>query len=106
MCSNATHLNFSRQGTVTILPQAVTDGTNLGVEAAEALGKPLLVLTLRDATDIPTAREAFMAWLQEHNIVVLNINGPRESSVPGIYAKSKVLFTDLFAAALALRAGE
>ena len=81
------------------MPQEVADGTNLGMEAARALGKPLLVLALEDALNFAAAQKRFLSWLQEHDIVVLNINGPRESSVPGIHARSKKLFADIFAAA-------
>mmetsp|Transcript_10110 Transcript_10110/g.24435 ORF Transcript_10110/g.24435 Transcript_10110/m.24435 type:complete len:216 (-) Transcript_10110:79-726(-) len=86
-------------GTLTILPKDVLDGTNLGMEAVKALGKPQLVFTFADAADIPAARKKFLAWLQQNNIQVLNINGPRESSVPGIYAKSKALFLGIFVGA-------
>ena len=87
-------------GTLTILPQKVMDGTNLGIRAVEALGKPLLVFGLEDASDFLAAEERFVTWLRDHDILILNINGPRESSVPGVYAKSKDLFAHIFAAAL------
>ncbi|CAE7661193.1 unnamed protein product, partial [Symbiodinium necroappetens] len=82
--------------TLTILPNDVLDGTNLGMKAVEALGKPQLLFTLAEAGDIPRAREKFLTWQEQNNIQVLNINGPRESSVPGIYEKSKALFLGIF----------
>ncbi|CAK9102800.1 Tudor and KH domain-containing protein, partial [Durusdinium trenchii] len=78
-------------GTLTILPEATTDHTNLGIDATMAMKKPLLVLRSFDPHE-----GTFTKWLQDNNVQVLNINGPRESSIPGINAESKVLFERLF----------
>lgn len=82
-------------GTLTILPEATTDHTNLGIDATMAMKKPLLVLRSFDPHE-----GTFTKWLQDNNVQVLNINGPRESSIPGINAESKVLFERLFRRAL------
>lgn len=78
-------------GTLTILPKAtiIVDGTNLGIQVVKALKKPLLVLgAVWRSEDI----KVFKTWLQENDIRVLNINGPRESSAPGIHLECKTLF--------------
>eukprot|EP00928_Gymnodinium_smaydae_P074820 TRINITY_DN57836_c0_g1_i1.p1 TRINITY_DN57836_c0_g1~~TRINITY_DN57836_c0_g1_i1.p1 ORF type:complete len:185 (+),score=20.04 TRINITY_DN57836_c0_g1_i1:40-594(+) len=80
-------------GTLTILLHHVADGTNLGLDVVLALGKPTLILDLKDeASD----KRTFASWLQEHHIEVLNLNGPRESSSPGINERCTNLFKDWF----------
>mmetsp|Transcript_8732 Transcript_8732/g.20791 ORF Transcript_8732/g.20791 Transcript_8732/m.20791 type:complete len:188 (-) Transcript_8732:124-687(-) len=85
---------WDSSGTLTVLPQAVKDGTNLGIAAVNALKRPMLTFTMQE--DSATARKMFCDWLRDHSIEVLNINGPRESSVPGIHEASKAIFEDLF----------
>lgn len=84
-------------GTVTIQPGPVKDGTNLGVEAVKALpGKPMLILSLQNE-DID--RQTFLRWIAGNSVDVLNVNGPRESSSPGIGIRCLALFEDWFASA-------
>lgn len=100
------------RGTLTILPKdaAIVDGTNLGIQVVKALKKPLLVLgAVWRSEDIEVFKKWLQEWfrfeselgsetrapntveqdlsqsLQENDIRVLNINGPRESSAPGIH---------------------
>lgn len=98
----------------------VVDGTNLGIDVVKALKKPLLVLgaTWKSGDDLVfktwlqdwdvkqicsywqymAFRMRFgmcVAWFcfgfQENEIRVLNINGPRESSMPGIHDESHLV---------------
>mmetsp|Transcript_106298 Transcript_106298/g.295749 ORF Transcript_106298/g.295749 Transcript_106298/m.295749 type:complete len:203 (-) Transcript_106298:31-639(-) len=82
-------------GTLTILPNSVKDGTNLGMEAAKALGKPLLIVRLLDHH---ADRQAVEEWLRKHELEIVNVNGPRESSSPGIRATCLPIFEQWFAA--------
>ena len=60
------------------LPQG---GTLLTLEEAHALGRPHLVVNLGRAPDPGQAAR----WLQQSGAGVLNVAGPRESTVPGIH---------------------
>lgn len=79
---------FDSSGTLVLHPgHAIADGTNLTIEAARALGRPLLIASVEDVT----AAAEFAAWLQEHRVEVLNIAGPRESQSPGIGEAAEAL---------------
>jgi hypothetical protein len=56
-------------------------GTALTVDYALNLERPNMVVDLLG----PTTPEQVRKWLEENDVVVLNIAGPRESSSPGIY---------------------
>lgn len=67
------------------------DGTALTIETARALAKPLLVVDLGAGKEVaPVA-----AWLREEGVRVLNVAGPRESTVPGIYADARAFIDRL-----------
>ncbi len=63
------------------------DGTGLTIEWASRLSKPTLVVDLATPTD--TA--AIADWLEGERATVLNVAGPRESTVPGIRAAAAEL---------------
>lgn len=56
-----------------------TDGTKLTGDAAKKHGKPVFFTELGKKPDVP----AFRKWIEDHNIRLLNIGGPRESFAPG-----------------------
>ena len=68
-------------------------GTRLTHEIAMAQGKPCFHIDLASET-IPL--EPLRAWLREHNVRVLNVAGPRESTVPGIAQRTRELLGALF----------
>lgn len=70
------------------------DGTLLTVETARALGRPLRVLDPGIESDVGLVAE----WLRAEAVRVLNVAGPRESSVPGIYAEARAFVTRLLGA--------
>lgn len=81
-----TRLNVRDSDATLILTQgkeiaALDDGTGLTVEWASRLSKPYLVVDLNQPTD----PDGVAQWLQGASILVLNVAGPRESTVPGIY---------------------
>lgn len=68
-----------------------TGGTAFTISCAKKLQKPCLVFDLQKKVN----RQRFNDWLNDNNICVLNIAGPRESHQPGFIASraSKILVT-------------
>lgn len=77
------------------LPEKIKDGTLLTIKHAKEKRKPYLLV---ESTDKSTAKIAFRDWIREHQIKVLNVAGPRETSSPGIYNQTcellKLLLSD------------
>ncbi|HYQ90619.1 MAG TPA: putative molybdenum carrier protein [Candidatus Competibacteraceae bacterium] len=67
-------------------------GTALTVQRARQQGKPLHWIDL----EIPSGVEETARWLEQHQIRVLNVAGPRESEQPGIYAQAFTYLQRLF----------
>ncbi len=63
------------------------DGTGLTIEWASRLSKPTLVVDLATPTDTAGIAD----WLEGERAKVLNVAGPRESTVPGIRAAAAEL---------------
>ncbi|UCD75756.1 MAG: putative molybdenum carrier protein [Phycisphaerales bacterium] len=78
--------------TLIISPTPLQGGTALTEQRAGAQSRPCLVI---DPTD-SDATEKAGAWLDEHNIQILNIAGPRESESPGIHDSAAAFLLDLF----------
>jgi hypothetical protein len=74
------------------LPLEITDGTKLTIKYAQALLKPLFIVDLANCKKI---NEEFYSWLKKNNISILNVAGPRESSVEGIYQKTYDKFAEM-----------
>ncbi|MCC6698051.1 MAG: putative molybdenum carrier protein [Candidatus Hydrogenedentes bacterium] len=68
-------------GTLVLTFGIPAGGTAYTIECATQLGKPCLVIDL-DHRDDPAP---VLAWIDEHRITVLNVAGPRASSVPRAY---------------------
>ena len=79
-------------GTLVLLFDKPSPGTNLTIETVAAQGKALLLV------DLITSPEAaaVTAWIAENGIRVLNVAGPRESEAPGIYEAARVFLDALF----------
>ena len=76
-----TRLNVrDSDATLVLAPGPVAGGTALTVEAARALGRPVLVVPPR-----PDAVGGAVAWVGRGGVAVLNVAGPRESEAPGVY---------------------
>ena len=82
-----TELNtIDSDGTLVLSRGNPQDGTPLTVERAKLHGKPTLELNLDESPDVA----AFWAWINKHDIRILNIGGPRESFAPGaVYAPTR-----------------
>jgi hypothetical protein len=66
---------------VIVRGEALLGGTNLTVEIARRLSKPLVILQLVDRHVADQAID----WIRGRGVSTLNIAGPRESEEPGIY---------------------
>jgi predicted Rossmann-fold nucleotide-binding protein len=67
-------------GTLVLNCGAPVGGTALTISVAEQSGKPVYIADLNLQPD----PQSVIDWLRLHNIEVLNIAGPRESTIPGI----------------------
>ena len=67
-------------GTLILYRGEMQGGTELTRRLAKKHGKPLLSLDLDEQPGLAAAT----GWLEEHQIQVLNVAGPRESSAAGI----------------------
>jgi hypothetical protein len=63
---------------------ALRGGTELTARLARRYGRPLLTLDLAQDPDASIVHR----WLAEHRPRILNLAGPRESGVPGIYSEA------------------
>jgi hypothetical protein len=71
-------------GTLVLTKKPPTEGTAFTVEVAARLKKPCLVLDLTERPRTSVIRD----WVQAYRIRVLNVAGPRESKVPGVYKEA------------------
>jgi hypothetical protein len=78
-------------GTLILTRGALSGGTLLSAECAEARGRPLLVVDL----DAPAEVGVIDGWRRAHEIRVLNVAGPRESEAPGVGAAASALVRTL-----------
>lgn len=69
----------------------LTGGTKLTAVFAMRHGKPFLVVDLDRSPDI----EQITAWLLRHDVRILDVAGPRESTCPGIYTLAKSFLRQL-----------
>jgi hypothetical protein len=86
-----TRLNVRDSDATLILTLGEPDaGTQLTIEIARSLDRPLAAFDLRTTT-VADLR----AWLAATRPRRLNVAGPRESSAPGIYARARMLLEDV-----------
>ncbi len=90
-------------GTLILVPggsvAGLPDGTGLAARHADQLGKPLLLL---DPTEAAPA--AVVDWAAAHGVRILNVAGPRASSVSGVYAPARAFMDGVVRAAAAAAA--
>ena len=92
-CDDRTRRNVrDSDATLILAPPPLTGGTRLTAEVAAELGRPVLV---EDPFD-PHAPAAVAAWLADPKIAVLNVAGPRESTIPGIGEAAATLLRTVF----------
>jgi hypothetical protein len=71
----------------------LSGGTLLTFRFAEEHGRPCLAVDL----DSPIAPAEVLRWLEEHQVEVLNVAGPRESQSPGIGELARDFVKELLA---------
>jgi len=79
-------------GTLILTKGPVSGGTALTVQLANEYKKPHLIIDLYDKIDLLMVRE----WGEKNKIKTLNVAGPRESKVPGIYNQAVQFIKSLF----------
>lgn len=72
------------EGTLILTKGPVSGDTSLTVQLAIEYNKPHLLIDLDAKIDPPTVRD----WGEKNKIKTLNVAGPRESKVPGIYDRA------------------
>jgi len=78
------------------IKERLTGGTRLTLELARRLGKPVLHLS-RDQADAAVAAARLQAFVEEQQIRILNVAGPRASQEPLIGAFVIAVFVAAFA---------
>ena len=79
-------------GTLILNVGTLSGGTRQTLDFARKHGKPCLVLQL-DADAHP---DASRSWIEETEIRIMNIAGPRESKCPGLYIKALSVLRNFF----------
>ena len=79
-------------GTVILKTGQLEGGTALTARITRTLNKPVLIIDL----DQPFQRMQIEDWINDNEINILNVAGPRESKQPGIYQKAYDLLDILF----------
>jgi hypothetical protein len=78
-------------GTLILTIGKPTGGTALTKTYAKTAGKPCMVMDLDHKATAATVHD----WIQTHNILTLNIAGPRASQQPKIHEKATQFLTEL-----------
>ncbi len=88
-----TRLNvLDNQATLIIYFDKMDQGTQLTCELAKYHKKPCFIWNiLKTRSALPVKQ-----WLEKNDVKVLNIAGPRESNLPGIYEKTLNVLSELF----------
>ncbi len=82
-------------GTLILNIGKLTGGTKLTAKHASENDMPLLIVQLDEAH----AAEDVLNWINEHQVKVLNVAGPRESGCPGIHEQAKAFLAEVFSCA-------
>lgn len=104
-----TRLNVKESdGTLILFEASMSRGTGLTANHAGRLGRPLLTIDIVEFLEWGEARfeeelQKANDWIEEHEIKVLNIAGPRESTSPGIGGIANMFLSKLFELQLAAR---
>lgn len=72
-------------GTLVLAYGPVEGGTKFTVDLAHKYNRPVLIIDALAFSENDTAH--FWRWIQEHDIRILNVAGPRESARPGVIYK-------------------
>ncbi len=84
---------FDSEGTLILTRGEPTGGTAYTIACAEAHGRPYLLLDY----DINADPDMVVEWAETYEIEVLNVAGPRESTLPGVYEDTLRFLRDVIA---------
>ena len=86
-------------GTLILFSGILRGGTRLTDELATSHEKPCATvhLDLKATRTDPQIIAEVLDWLREHRVRILNVAGPRESQMPGIYTAAQRFLLTLFA---------
>lgn len=91
-----TELNVQdADGTLIITWSTPMGGTALTIKLAQKHRQPYLIVDLSQEENVVLVRE----WLSRNKIQILNVAGPRESEVPGIYQRTSLFLRKLLGTA-------
>ena len=89
-----TRLNVEdSDATLIVSPHPLEGGTLLTIKHAEEVDKPMLIVTRENEEDAP---EFLRAFIQEHEVGILNVAGPRASGSTEVEAMVTRLFDRAF----------
>jgi hypothetical protein len=77
--------------TLILTSGSVSPGTELTIDTARRLGRPLYTFHAGSPEDVGM----FRRWLQVYRVRTLNVAGPRASEAPDIHAESRRILTAL-----------
>ncbi len=80
------------QATIIIHTGKIDIGTKLTIKLCKVYNKPVQIINMKDKH----LKKEIFNWIEENNIDVLNIAGPRESNSPGIYNETIYILNRLF----------
>lgn len=81
--------------TLVLVLRDVDAGTAFTIEEAERFGRPV------QRVEVPAGAAAVgrvRTWIDDHDVAVLNVAGPRESNAPGLYEAARRFLLRLFEA--------
>ena len=82
-------------GTLILTKGVPTGGTLLTIKYAERINKPHLIIN--PYLDRQVIVKMILRFIVNNGTIILNVAGPRESKIPGIYEQSKSVMLDVLA---------
>ncbi len=81
-------------GTLILYRQSKRGGTEFTYRMTRKHGRPVLLVDLTE----PISPDQVWDWIADHQIQIMNVAGPRESSAPGIRQEAYAYLSQLFTA--------
>ncbi len=81
------------QGLMVFVDGEPDNGTILAIDHAEKKNKPIYIIHL--SMNVEDQETGILDFLEDQEVTIVNIVGPRESNNPGIYRKTKSFLEEL-----------
>ncbi len=81
------------QGLMVFVDGEPDNGTILAIDHAEKQNKPIYIIHL--SMNVEDQETGILDFLEDQEVTIVNIVGPRESNSPGIYRKTKSFLEEL-----------